>query len=212
MKREALIYKVIVLFSLVILFSACRLLNNPVDTKSADYIGVESLDLDGDGIGQWADVDEIVPLSPEDGAALDTVEPVLTVYQFNPAAVSAYHIQISTSDTDFESVVFLDKNDFTSNQCTVPAGKLLDRQTYYWRAKAYDGTKWSDTWSEVWSFSVDTGTETTVTPENGGTTRDTTPLIDWFDIAGASGYHIQVNVASNFMGTMIVDENTLTAS
>ncbi len=182
---------------------------NPVDPESDNYIGSESEDNDGDGIGQYEDVDEIELISPENGAVVDTVEPILSVYRFNPGIVKKYWIQISLSDSDFESSIVLDYNDFTSNECTVPVGKIIWDRIYYWRAIAFDGSKWSDNWSEVWSFTIEEGN---IVPQNGGSTLDTTPLLNWPDTVGVSGYYLQVNTANDFGGTMVVDDDKLNTS
>ena len=40
---------------------------NPVDPDAPNYIGIPSVDRDGDGIGQYADVDDIALAAPDDG-------------------------------------------------------------------------------------------------------------------------------------------------
>ena len=44
---------------MAIFFSCKHPLNNILDPASGEYIGIISADADGDGIGQWEDVDEI---------------------------------------------------------------------------------------------------------------------------------------------------------
>jgi len=44
------------------------------------------------------------------------------------------------------------KNDFISNECPIPNQGAPGNTEYYWRAKAFDGDKWSEVWSSVWSF------------------------------------------------------------
>lgn len=174
----------------LLLLSTCRNPLNPVDPEGDEYVGYESVDSDGDGIGSYDDVDEISLLRPENDTTLDTVIPTLVVYQFNPDKITAYHIQINTS-SDFTGTMILDKEDYPSNSCIVPTGKLLDFETYYWRARAYDGTKWSDGWSEIRSFSINTGNELNCSPAGGDSLDDTTPYLDWDDTAGAASYEVE---------------------
>jgi len=53
---------------------------------------------------------------------------------------------------------------------------------------------------------------TYLSPQNGNTIIDTTPLIDWDDINGASGYRIQINDTNDYTGTLVVDDDSLTNS
>ncbi len=184
--------------------------DNPVDPDSDNYIGVPSEDNDGDGIGQYDDVDEIVSISPENGTTVSELPLLLTVYKFNPEKVKQYWIQVSTDESFSATVV--NKNDYSSNECAVSSGIIENNTSYYWRAKAYDGSKWSDNWSSTWSFTIDIAPPTTPYPSNGSTIIDLTPLLDWEDVASAAGYHIEVNTNSGFTGTVIANVDTLTAS
>ena len=188
--------------------------DNPVDPDSDNYIGVPSEDNDGDGIGQYDDVDEIVLISPENGTTVSELPLLLTVYKFNPEKVKKYWIQVSTDNQDFDSGIVFDKDDYNSNECTISVDNFENNKVYYWRAKAYDGSKWSDNWSEIRSFNLDI--DLTVpqnpSPSNGSAIIDTTPLLGWEVMESATGYHIEVNTDSGFTGTVIADDDTLNAS
>ena len=188
--------------------------DNPVDSDSDNYIGVPSEDNDGDGIGQYDDVDEIVSISPENGTTVSELPLILTVYKFNPEKVKQYWIQVSTDNQDFDSGIVFDKDDYNSNECTISVDNFENNKVYYWRAKAYDVSKWSDNWSEIRSFNLDI--DLTVpqnpSPSNGSTIIETTPLLGWEVMASATGYHMEVNTDSGFTGTVIADDDTLTAS
>ncbi len=186
--------------------------DNPVDPDSDDYIGVPSEDNDGDGINRYEDVDEIVLISPENEATVSELPLLLTVYKFNPEKVKQYWIQVSTDESFSATVV--NKNDYSSNECAVSSGIIENNTSYYWRAKAYDGSKWSDNWSETRSLTItiDIAPPTTPSPSNGSTIIDTTPFLDWEDVASSTVYHIQVNTNSDFTGTVIADDDTLNAS
>jgi len=196
---------------LFILYS-CHQPTNLVDPKSNNYIGEEVIDADGDGVGNYYDVDEISLESPNDGSELNTTTPELTVYKFDENTVNKYHIQISTDKNNFADHIVFEKDSYDSHQCIVPANTLIWATNYYWRAKAYDDTKWSDNWSEIKSFFIVVDSLNTISPQNGNTIIDTTPLIDWDDINGASGYRIQINDTSDYTGTMVVDDDSLTNS
>jgi len=53
-----------------------RAFNNPVDPASSSYQGIPSEDIDGEGKVRYVDVDEIVSISPADGASVASV-PIL---------------------------------------------------------------------------------------------------------------------------------------
>ncbi len=188
--------------------------NNPVDPESPNYNGVPSVDLDGDGISSYIDVDDIIIISPADGTVTSDGTPPLIVYKFNPSLVETYHIQISTSENNFENNIVHQNNNISSNYYAIPSGVLEINTTYYWRAKAYDGIKWSDNWSEIFSFTLDITIQipTLPFPINNSTIIYTTPDLDWEDVYEATGYHIQVNTESDFSGILIVDEDTISES
>ena len=53
--------------------------NNPFDSGSDEFDGVVSEDRDGDGVGDFADVDEIVMWMPENGSTIGDITPELTI-------------------------------------------------------------------------------------------------------------------------------------
>jgi hypothetical protein len=137
-------------------------LNNPVDEESDSYVGEPSEDLDGDGIGQYEDVDDVVLLEPKDGATVPTATPLLSIYPFNSEKIKQYWIQIAAAESDFDAfdqgtmsfsstAIPFSKDTYYSNKCAVPPGVLQNNTRYFWRAKAHDGAKWSDYWSSHWN-------------------------------------------------------------
>ena len=52
----------------------------------------------------------------------------------------------------------------------------------------------------------------TCSPASGSTTSDTTPLLNWEDVSGATGYHVQANTNDSFMGPMVEESRTFTTS
>ncbi len=188
--------------------------NNPVDPEAPNYVGMPSVDIDGDGISSYYDVDDITILSPADGTITSDGTPTLVVYKFNPSLVKRYCIRISTSKNDFDNNIVHENDNISSNFYAIPAGVLENNTTYYWCAKAYDGTKWSDNWSEAYSFTLDITIQvpTIPYPINNSTISDTTPVLDWEDVYEATGYHIQVNTEIDFSGIMVVDDENLIQS
>ena len=204
---------IIIILILSVFFITCsnHVFDNPVDPESDNYMGIESVDRDGDGVGSYEDVDEIAITDPVGGIVItDTASPTLTVQLLNPEVITFYRIQIST-ESDFTSDIVFDNSTLTSNIYTVPAGVFTNNTTYFWRAMAFDGSKWSDSWSNSSSFSIDIPTEVPLFPNpiDTNSTGDATPFLNWEDIIGVTGYHIQVNEVSNFTGTIIVDDATL---
>lgn len=142
--------------ALMLTFVSCqqRMLLNPIDPESDNYVGSHSMDADGDGIGQWEDVDEIQALEPADGSILSTVSPTFTLSEFNPAVVTRYRFQVATNPEFAPGSVVWDQSDASSNRVRLPLGYLENHRLYYWRAKAFDGNEWSVEWSDVRSFAV----------------------------------------------------------
>ncbi|MBA7626961.1 hypothetical protein ES703_34422 [subsurface metagenome] len=115
---------------------------------------------------------------------------------------------------DFENNIVHQNNNISSNYYAIPGGVLENNTTYYWCAKAYDGIKWSDNWSEVFSFTLDITIQVPTIPKpiDNSIIIDTTPVLDWEDVYDATEYHIQVNTEENFEGTMIEEKNDITQS
>ena len=201
----------------VVLLAQCRapwhVLDNPVDPDSPTYIGVPSVDNNGNGIPQYIDVEEMELISPADDAVCATVTPVLATYRFDPSLVKRYWIQIATENGFAPDLVY-DEDALPGNAVTVPAGKLYNNTTYFWRAKAYDGTKWSTEWSEtrVFSVHINLGVPGNPSPAVGADVGDATPELDWSDVAGADGYEVQVDDAEVMVAPYLFDDASLTDS
>ena len=52
----------------------------------------------------------------------------------------------------------------------------------------------------------------TCTPASGSSTADTTPLLDWEDVPGATAYHLQINTNDTFTDPMVEEFSALTSS
>ena len=157
-KLKPILFIIAVLFISVI--TSCVLIptepdfGNPVDPDSSYYVGTPSIDLDGDGIGAYRDVDDIFLLFPEDDAVIKDEPFDFIVYEFDPTFVYRYHIQVLMAKHYFEYGILHDNNNIKSNVYTLSEGVLTNYVTYYWRASAYDGISWSNNWSEIRSFTL----------------------------------------------------------
>ena len=191
---------VLILTALAVVLSACqrRVWLNPIDPEGENYIGFDSRDADGDGIGQWEDVEEMAPAAPSDAAIISTVSPTFSLTSFNPEIVTLFWFQVA-DDPSFapESLVW-DRRDTSTNTLTLPLGYLKNNRQYFWRAKAYDGTAWSDTWSDVRTFAVHIRvadlTELSLSRDLSGG-----PIIlNWQGDPGAVAYHVELSRSQSF--------------
>ena len=68
---------------------------------------------------------------------------------------------------------------------------MLFSGTYYWRVRARDSSNytWGD-WSSVWRFTYNYSF--TISPSDGDSTFDTTPLLDWDNITRALRYELKI--------------------
>ena len=150
--------------------------------------------------------------SPPDGAAVGDATPQLNWEDIQEAA--RYHLQISTTPS-FSGELVIDDNTFAVSQYPVPVSDPLEnRSTYNWRVRVQNSDAVWGEWSEIWDFTVDInlGIPSIPDPTSGSTTIDTTPLLDWDDVSGAHWNHVQVNAASDFSGTTIIDTDHLVSS
>jgi hypothetical protein len=88
-------------------------------------------------------------IGPGAGEVITGRTQTLSVYKFNTDIVNRYWIQIPTDGSDFDNTIIFTKDDYSTNECIVAEGTLPNNTTYYWRAKAFDGIKWSNAWSLI---------------------------------------------------------------
>jgi len=88
-------------------------------------------------------------ISPLNNSVVNTLTPVLNWDSILTA--TNYRIAIST-DSTFASAV-LDTSGIINSHYMVPAGKLLNNNSYFWKVKAINAGGASN-WSTVWRFSV----------------------------------------------------------
>ncbi|MFC2058568.1 hypothetical protein ACFLTS_02855 [Chloroflexota bacterium] len=177
------------------------------------YWRVEAVD-DFGNPGGWSDVwsftvDTVGPptptlISPVDGTSTNDTTPTLDWEDvFDPSEVS-YDLQVDDTDDSFGSLVVDETgigDSFFDILVELPDG------TYYWRVEAVDGAGNHNgvgaSWTEVWTFTVDTAAPaepTLLLPEDGSYTNDTTPTLDWDDVVDPSGviYTLEVDDGDTF--------------
>jgi hypothetical protein len=175
-RMMSFVVRSLTLLIVILLVTSCNdlfkwTLDNPVDPDSDSYIGTPSTDIDGDGIGSYEDVDDIILESPISGSVISENGVSLVVNKFNPDHVNRYWIQIATDESDFENTLVLDKDDWDNHEYPITFGyNILNNTNYYWRAKAYDGIKWSDHWSPILSYSFENIIFLTISNDGNGIT------------------------------------------
>jgi len=88
----------------------------------------------------------VVLASPSNGSTVNSQAAVLTWVSVSP---DIYHVQVA-SDSAFQSLV-VDAKDVTNMMYVVPAGRLNEGNTYFWRARASRNSQTS-AWTSPWYF------------------------------------------------------------
>jgi len=171
-------------------------LNDPADPKSDNYQGYETIE----------DPDKIAPVETDIGIV--TYVPKLVATKV--AGATAYQFRISSS-ADSASYLYESAEVTVNEYLPVDCFGLSATITYYWFVRAKVGGTWGAWSEELATFSLSTAESDTASPVNLSTITDTTPDFDWSDVAGATGYRIQISAVSDFT-TTVADDATLTAS
>ncbi|MFC1926574.1 hypothetical protein ACFLWV_02360 [Chloroflexota bacterium] len=179
----------------------------------------DGLGNEGDWSAVWSfTIDTLEPSapilsSPADGLITGDNTHTLDWNDVTDASGVTYDVQVDDTDATFGSLV-LDETGLVDSffDILVP----LPDGTYYWRARAVDNSVPSNTgsWSEVWSFTVDTTAPAAPvldSPADAQTTGDNTPTLDWDDVSDPSGvtYEVQVDDTDDTFGSLVVDEDAL---
>jgi Tol biopolymer transport system component len=114
------------------------------------------------------------------------------------AGALSYEVQVD-DNPDFSSPVV---DAFAGvDSYSVPAGLLVEDQTYYWRVRAYTACG-AGAWSAAWQFhtfcTAYPGTPTLLSPADGEIIDTLTPTLDWTDVIDATSYQLQVDVSPSF--------------
>jgi hypothetical protein len=149
-------------------------------------------------------------ISPANGALTTNYAPRLD-WSDSPAA-DHYQLQVAT-DSAFTSLV-IDRSDITLSGFT-PASGLSPNTRYYWHVRAYNILEQASPWSLVRTFRTALLPPVLAAPLDGETLLNKRPSLDWADVAGATGYLVQVSKNAAFTslaGTYAVIPSILTLS
>jgi len=149
-------------FLLLSALSACKdlfgPLDNPVDRESENYQGYDTI----------LNADDIKIFYPTNSRIAGN-QPTFIVSEVRSA--SAYQIQISSSQSDFENNILFDKSDDDSNKINISTENLSNNVWYYWRARAQQSGAWGK-WTEISSFIIGY----TITYDGNGNTEGSVPI------------------------------------
>ena len=136
------------------------------------------------------------PVSPANNALVTTLTPTLDWSDSTvPAGTTFDHYQVQLDDSADFSSPLLDAN---SNVSTLVTGPLSMNMKYYWRVRAWNTNGDYSAWSAMRTFREALPAPTLISPILGVTVPGLKPAFDWSDVAGASGYTIQVSLSNTF--------------
>lgn len=145
------------------------------------------------------------PPSPADGEVIGNPTPTFDWSDSVDASSMVYILQLDSS-SDFSS-----PENFSTPQSQYTLPSPLSDGLYYWRVRVRDNAG-NENFSDTWNFILDTipsEAPTGISPEDGLTLADNTPVFKWYTVLGASRYHLQVDNDPDF-GSPIYDNSQLT--
>lgn len=164
------------ILSLLVLAGCTYVYDNVTDRGAENYQGYTTV----------TTVDEVTADHPLEGETLTWCEFKASKVLDNGADL--YGLQVAASATGFGETP-----DITSASNEINASSMnLTEGSWCYRVAARDaGGTWGD-WSTAVSFAANSGVdEAVLSPTDGGFTPDTTPALDWPDIAEAASYEIE---------------------
>lgn len=123
----------------------------------------------------------------------------------------AYRLQVST-DATFSTVNWaVDTENLVAAPTASNPFTPLANTNYYWRVRPLIGGSEVGQWSQIWKarFNPALGlpaqaSPTLIRPTNGFEFAETTPLLEWFPISGATSYNVEISQDENFSTTVDV--------
>jgi M6 family metalloprotease-like protein len=122
-----------------------------------------------------------------------------------PVGVTFAHYQVQVADNAAFTAPVVDESGLTDRLVheATPVTDLTANTKYYWRVRSYNAAGEYSTWSLVRTLRTAIAPPVLLTPANGVSTANRKPPFDWADMAGASGYTIQVSRNSTFTSMVV---------
>ena len=162
----------------------------------------------------WSDVSgyQFTPANPPavPSLSLPAASTVISNYRYQftwgnvSGANDGYQIQIATSNlfTDDSLITLHDNGDSPTNSFT-PDADLPVNDTLYWRVKSLNMAGEYSFWSAPRTFKTTLPAPVLLAPTPDETNVALLPTFTWEDVAGVTGYTIQVSTGSSFSSTVI---------
>jgi len=149
-------------------------------------------------------------LSPANNALTTDYTPrldwAMSLVPIGAPAFSYYELQVD-NDADFSSpVVQIGISGQESHEYTL-LGDLAPNTKYYWRVRAWNVDSEYSGWSVVRSFRTAVTPPVLVSPANDEELLHNRPTFDWNDVAGATGYTLQISTSPSF-SSLLFSVNT----
>lgn len=117
----------------------------------------------------------------------------------------AYRLQVSTKATFSPIVWTVDTENLSATPTSANPFTPAANTDYYWRVRPLVGGVEVGAWSQIWRARFDlsqglapTDAPTLIRPTNGFELVETTPLLEWFPINGATAYDVEISRDSGF--------------
>jgi predicted phage tail protein len=91
------------------------------------------------------------------------------------------------------------------------ATDLPPNARYYWRVRAFNTAGQYSAWSAAWSFRTVILPPVLLSPSSGDPVLNRRPALDWQDVAGGTGYKLQISAYSNF-ATLVTSASTVSST
>lgn len=179
------------------------------------YIYGSKMLLGTENIGIWSrNISELITglnsptlISPSNNSTEISLTPTLVWNTVSGA--TGYKVKISM-DSTFTTLT--DSSTVTTNQYSIPSGKLSYNQKYYWKIAGYNAYGVGQ-YSIVWSFTTLNPLPLQVTllsPSNGSSNVTLTPTLFWNTSTNSTNYRVQVSPSNTF--SYIVDSATVSTN
>jgi hypothetical protein len=134
-------------------------------------------------------------VAPGNGSLTTDYTPLL---DWNNSTVPAgtifdhYQVQVAT-DSAFTSIILDSDIAGIANSEFTPPSDLASNSTFYWRVRAFNAIGAASAWSNVRNFRTALLPPTLIAPNDAEQLANSRPTFDWNDVAGATGYRIEIS-------------------